>query len=52
MKIPPPPTGTNPAGRHLWRSVLTSYVLAEHEVTLLRQAVRTTDLCADLQARC
>ncbi len=49
MKIPPVPTGTGPAGRHLWRAVLTDYELVEHEVTLLRQAVRTVDLCDDLQ---
>ncbi len=48
-KSPPPPTGTGPAGRHLWRSLLADYELAEHELTLLRQAVRVVDLCDDLQ---
>ncbi len=48
-KIPPAPSGTGPAGRHLWRAVLADYELAEHETVLLRQAVRVVDLCDALQ---
>ncbi len=48
-KIPNPPAGTGPAGRHLWRAVLTGFELAEHETVLLRQAVRTVDVCDSLQ---
>ncbi len=49
-KIPPPPSGTGPAGRHLWRAVLADFELAEHEAVLLREAVRVVEVCADLQA--
>jgi hypothetical protein len=37
------------AGRKLWKAVLDSFELAEHEQTLLRQAVRVADLCEQLQ---
>ncbi len=50
MTTKTPPAGTGPAGRHLWRAVLADYELVEHEVVLLRQAVRTTDLCDSLQS--
>jgi hypothetical protein len=48
--IPKAPTGAGPAGRRLWRSVLSEFDLAEHELALLRQAVHVADLCAALQA--
>jgi hypothetical protein len=48
--IPRPPAGTKAAGRRLWRAVQDKFELAEHEETLLRQACRVADLCADLQA--
>ncbi len=51
MTLPAPPKGTRSAGRRLWRAVLTDYELAEHELTLLRQAVHVADLCEDLQQR-
>lgn len=40
---PQPPKGTGPGGRQLWRAVLAKYELEEHELTLLREAVRTVD---------
>jgi hypothetical protein len=49
-EIPEPPKGTKAAGRRLWRSVLEEFELAEHELTLLRQAVATADLAETLQA--
>ncbi len=48
--IPPAPEGAGLAGRDLWRSVLSAYELAGHEVVLLGEAVRVADACADLQA--
>ena len=51
MTVPAAPRGTGPAGRRLWRAVLAEYELAEHELTLLRQAARVADLCEDLQHR-
>jgi hypothetical protein len=49
MSVPKPPDGTGPAGRKLWRSVLTGFELDEHERLLLAQAARVADVCADLQ---
>jgi hypothetical protein len=49
-KVPPSPAGAGPAGRRLWQSVVREYVLAEHELALLREAVRVADTCAQLQA--
>ncbi len=49
-RTPPPPAGLAVAGRRLWRSVLSDFVLAEHEVTLLRQAASVADLCDVLAA--
>lgn len=48
--IPKPPTGTRAAGRRLWSAVLSDYELAEHEQQILREAVRTVDLIANLHA--
>jgi hypothetical protein len=42
-KIPPAPKGAAPSGRALWRDVLGKYDLEEHELALLREAVRTVD---------
>jgi hypothetical protein len=42
-KIPAVPKGTGPSGRRLWRAVLSEYELDEHELALLREAVRTVD---------
>ena len=41
--IPPAPTGTGSGGKRLWRAVLEAYTLEEHELALLREAVRTVD---------
>lgn len=49
-KIPAAPAGSCPAGRRLWRAVLTGFDLDEHELTLLRQAVAVADTCDALQA--
>jgi hypothetical protein len=38
------------AGKRLWRAVLGEFEFQEHEMTLLRQAVRVADLCDQLQA--
>lgn len=48
--IPKAPKGAQTAGRRLWRSVLSEFELQEHELTLLRQAVRVADFCEALQA--
>lgn len=48
-RIPPAPPGSGPAGRKLWRSVLGSFELDEHERRLLVEACRTSDLCEQLQ---
>jgi hypothetical protein len=50
VSIPRAPEGAGPAGARLWRAVLAEFELAEHELTLLRQAVRVADLCDQLQA--
>jgi hypothetical protein len=46
----PAPEGTGPAGRRLWDAISREFQLEEHELVLLRQAVRVTDTCTDLQA--
>jgi hypothetical protein len=46
----PAPAGIGPAGRHLWDALTREYELEEHELVLLRQAVRVADTCTDLQA--
>ncbi len=45
---PRPPRGTGRAGAALWRAVLAEYELEEHELLLLREAVRTVDVLDDL----
>lgn len=47
---PKPPTGTKAAGRRLWTSITSDYDLEEHELTLLRQAVRVVDVLDALDA--
>jgi len=37
------PNGTKAGGRRLWLSIVDEYDLEEHELTLLREAVRTVD---------
>ena len=46
----PAPEDTGPAGRRLWDAISREFELVEHELVLLRQAVRVADTCADLQA--
>ncbi len=45
-----PPPSTRAPGRRLWSSVLDDYELDEHELALLREAVRTVDLLDLLDA--
>ncbi len=47
---PKAPAGTAAAGRRLWCSVVEVYDLEEHELVLLREAVRTVDLLDVLDA--
>lgn len=42
-KNPAPPRGTKTSGRRLWTSILADFELEEHELALLREAVRTVD---------
>ncbi len=49
MNVPKPPAGTEAAGRRLWLSVVAAFELDEHELVMLRQAVRTVDLLDELQ---
>lgn len=44
------PTGLRASGRALWDAVTSDFDLDEHEVALLREAARTADLLADLDA--
>lgn len=48
--IPKVPTGTRAAGKRLWAAVLADYVLEQHELGLLREMVRTTDVLDELDA--
>jgi hypothetical protein len=47
---PTPPKGTRAGGARLWRDVLGKYELEEHELALLREAVRTVDQLDRLNA--
>lgn len=49
-RIPAPPKGSKSEGRRLWRSLCESYDFEQHELALLREAVRLVDLLTDLQA--
>ncbi len=51
LKIPPPPWGAGKAGATLWAAVLAEYELEQHELLLLREAVRTVDVLDELAAR-
>ena len=51
QKAPNPPRGTGKAGAALWRAVLAEYELEQHELLLLREAVRTVDVLDDLTER-
>ena len=43
-RLPPAPKGSGASGKRLWRSVIEVYDLDEHELVILRRAVRTVDL--------
>lgn len=49
-KVAAPPKGTGPSGRALWNDVLGKYELEEHELALLREAVRSVDQLDKLHA--
>jgi hypothetical protein len=49
-QVPAPPRGTKVNGAKLWRDVLSRYELEQHELALLREAVRTVDLLDQLAA--
>ena len=49
-KGPNPPNSAWRAGAALWRAVLAEYDLEEHELLLLREAVRTVDALDALEA--
>lgn len=49
-KVPTPPPGTGKRGAALWRDVLGTYELEQHELALLHEAVRTVDLLDALAA--
>lgn len=49
MTAPAAPQGLRTAGKRLWRSVVNEFDLTEQELTLLRQAARSADLCDRLQ---
>src|SRR3954467_7144684 len=51
MTKPKPPRGAQRAGKALWDAVLDEYELEEHELLLLREAVRTVDTLDALEAR-
>jgi hypothetical protein len=46
----PAPADTGADGRRLWDAITREFQLEEHELVLLRQAVRVADTCTDLQA--
>jgi hypothetical protein len=46
-----PPEGLRDPGSRLWVSITGAYDLDEHELALLREAVRTVDLLEDLDKR-
>lgn len=45
-----PPAGTGKAGRVLWKSFTSRYVLDPRELTVLAMAARQADVLADLEA--
>ena len=45
-----PPAGLGPSGRRLWDSIVGPFELDQHELALLVEAVRTTDLLDQLDA--
>ncbi len=49
-RIPSPPRGAKAEGRRLWRRLCEAYQFEEHELVLLRQAVRLVDALTALDA--
>jgi hypothetical protein len=48
---PRPPAGARAAGKRLWAAVVDRYDLEQHELVLLREAVRCVDTLDDLEAQ-
>jgi hypothetical protein len=46
-----PPEGAREGGRRLWGELTTRWTFDEHEMVLLRRAVRVVDHCDALQAQ-
>jgi hypothetical protein len=42
-KLPAPPQGAGTSGKRLWKAVHAEYLFEEHEMALLREAVRVVD---------
>lgn len=49
-KVPAAPPHTGKVGRRLWKAVVSNYECADHELELLRQAVRAADTAAECDA--
>lgn len=50
VEIPAPPAGTRKGGKRLWTSIVAEFELEEHELALLREAVRAVDQLDQLAA--
>ena len=48
--VPEPPPKLKTAGRKLWRSTVTAFVLEPHELALLKEACRCVDVLDALKA--
>ena len=48
-RLPPPPPGSGPAGKRLWRSVLADYELSGADLEVLKHAVAVADDIASLE---
>jgi hypothetical protein len=49
VRAVPTPKGSKAAGKRLWRALCGEYDFEEHELALLREAVRLVDLLDELQ---
>ncbi len=48
MSVPAAPKGSKAAGKRLWKALVVAYDFEEHEMALLRQAVRLVDTLEEL----
>ncbi|MGH4020340.1 MAG: hypothetical protein ACRDT0_14120 [Pseudonocardiaceae bacterium] len=48
-QLPHCPPGAGAAGKRLWRATVADYELPEHELLILKEAVRTADLLERLE---